>query len=76
MEFIIYYVSKCGLHYLAMLKLFQRIVFACLANELFNVLAISYSVALKKFFFSFFQLRLFDNIWEAFSTYCFCMFNE
>ena len=27
----IYYIFKCGLHYLAMFKLFQRIIFACLS---------------------------------------------
>ena len=29
----IYFIFKCGLHYLAMLKLFQRIVFACLTKS-------------------------------------------
>ena len=28
----IYYIFKCGLHYLAMFKLFQRIIFACVAT--------------------------------------------
>ena len=28
---IFYYIFKCGLHYLAMVKLFQRIIFACLS---------------------------------------------
>ena len=42
----IYYIFKCGLHYLAMFKLFQRIIFACL----------SYIVYCNdKNFFSFFQ---------------------
>ena len=28
---ITYYIFKCGLHYLAMIKLFQRIIFSCLS---------------------------------------------
>ena len=31
----IYYIFKCGLHYLAMLKIFQRIILACLKKSFF-----------------------------------------
>ena len=44
------YIFKCGLHYLAMFKLFQRIIFACLLKEFLHVLAISYIVLVKIFF--------------------------
>ena len=53
---IIYYIFKCGLHFLAMFKFFQRIIFACLLNEFFHVLALSY-IAMIKFFFSIFQFK-------------------
>ena len=33
----IYYIFKCGLHYLAMIKLVQRITFACLTKEFLHV---------------------------------------
>ena len=46
---IFYYIFKCGLHYLAMVKLFQRKFFACL----------SYIRTLQwlRFFFSIFQFK-------------------
>ena len=46
---IFYYIFKCGLHYLAMVELFQRIIFACL----------SYIRILQwlRFFFSIFQYK-------------------
>ena len=48
------YIFKCGLHYLAMLKLFQRINFACSTKELFfHVHAKSYITIFKKFVFEF-----------------------
>ena len=50
--YVIDYIFYCGLHYLAMLKLFQRIIFACLTKELFHVEAISY-IAMVKVFFNF-----------------------
>ena len=31
----IYYIFKCGLHYLAMFELFQRIIFACLSYTVY-----------------------------------------
>ena len=34
---IIFFILKCGLHYLAMFKLFQRIVLARLTKEFLNV---------------------------------------
>ena len=47
---IFYYIFKCGFHYLAMVKLFQRIIFACL----------SYIRILQwlRFFFSIFQFKI------------------
>ena len=33
----IYYIFKCGLHHLAIFKLFQRIIFAYLTEEFFHV---------------------------------------
>ena len=47
---IFYYIFKCGLYYLAMVKLFQRNIFACL----------SYIRILKwlRFFFSIFQFKI------------------
>ena len=51
----IYYVFKCGLHYLAMLKLFLRIIFACLTKEFFHVEDISYIAVFKVF--SIFQFK-------------------
>ena len=53
---IIYYIFKCGLHFLAMFKFFQRIIFACLLNEFFHVLALSY-IAMINFFFRFSSLN-------------------
>ena len=51
-----YCIFKCGLHYLAMIKLFQRIVFACLTKEFLHVLAILY-IAMVKFFVRFSSLN-------------------
>ena len=34
---LIYYIFKCGLHYLAMFKLFQQNIFACLTKEFSHV---------------------------------------
>ena len=46
---IFYYIFKCGLHYLAMVKIFQHIIFACL----------NYILILQWFsFFSIFQFKI------------------
>ena len=48
----IYYINKCGLYYLAMFKLFQRIIFACLTKEFLHVQVVSY-IAMVKIFLDF-----------------------
>ena len=48
--FSIHYIFKCGLHYLAVFKLFQRIIFACLGcivycngSEFFSIFEFDFS---------------------------------
>ena len=55
MNLSIYYIFKCWLHYLAMFKLFQRIIFACLTKEFLHV-AIFFSIF--QFEFSVFFVKI------------------
>ena len=50
-NFIICYIIKCGIHYLATFKLFELITFACLTKEFFHHKAISYIAMVKIFYF-------------------------
>ena len=45
----IYYIFKCGLHYVTMFRRFQRIIFACLTKDFFHAEAISYIAMVKVF---------------------------